>query len=68
MVFASFIRDAKGVREVRQALGDKGKHILIVSKIENHQGVKKYVFNFIKKFYFLIIYVIIRTLKGTNIN
>ena len=41
MIFASFIRDAKGVKEVRQALGDKGKHILIISKIENHQGVKK---------------------------
>ncbi len=41
MVFASFIRDAEGVREVRRSLGDKGRHILIVSKIENHQGVKK---------------------------
>lgn len=41
MVFASFIRDAEGVREVRKALGEKGKHILIVSKVENHQGVKK---------------------------
>jgi pyruvate kinase len=44
MVFASFIRDAKGVKEVRAALGDLGKHILIISKIENHQGVKKLVF------------------------
>ncbi len=42
MVFASFIRDAEGVREVRRALGDKGRHILIVSKIENHQGVKNF--------------------------
>jgi len=42
MIFASFIRDADGVREVRQALGERGKHILIVSKIENHQGVSKY--------------------------
>ena len=42
MIFASFIRDADGVREVRRALGEKGKHILIVSKIENHQGVKNF--------------------------
>jgi pyruvate kinase len=42
MVFASFIRDAEGVREVRRALGEKGRHILIVSKIENHQGVKNF--------------------------
>jgi pyruvate kinase len=33
MIFASFIRDANGVREVRQALGPNGKHILIISKI-----------------------------------
>jgi pyruvate kinase len=40
MVFASFIRDAAGVREVREALGDKGKNILIIPKIENQQGLK----------------------------
>ncbi|CAF0707522.1 unnamed protein product [Brachionus calyciflorus] len=42
MVFASFIRDGEGVREVRRALGEKGKHILVVSKVENHQGVKNF--------------------------
>jgi len=42
MIFASFIRNADGVREVRKALGERGKHILIVSKIENHQGVKNF--------------------------
>ena len=47
MIFASFIRDVDGVREVRKALGENGKHILIVSKIENHQGVTKYDLLFI---------------------
>merc|ERR1711936_926158 len=39
MVFASFIRDAAGVRDIRKVLGDAGKDILIISKIENQQGV-----------------------------
>jgi len=40
MIFASFIRNAQGVKDIRQILGDKGKSILIISKIENRQGVK----------------------------
>merc|ERR1712241_268287 len=39
MVFASFIRDAAGVKAIRSVLGDKGKDIKIISKIENLQGV-----------------------------
>lgn len=39
MVFASFIRNAQGVKDIRTVLGDKGKKILIISKIENLQGV-----------------------------
>merc|ERR1719242_1117712 len=39
MVFASFIRDADGVEQIRKVLGDKGKDIKIISKIENLQGV-----------------------------
>ena len=39
MVFASFIRDAAGVKEIRKVFGEKGKKILIISKIENQQGV-----------------------------
>ncbi len=45
MVFASFIRDAAGVREIREVLGEKGKSIRIVSKIENQQ-VNTVVFGF----------------------
>uniref|UniRef100_T1J3S2 Pyruvate kinase n=1 Tax=Strigamia maritima TaxID=126957 RepID=T1J3S2_STRMM len=40
MIFASFVRSADGVKTIRNVLGEPGKEIRIISKIENHQGVK----------------------------
>ncbi|KAG5506972.1 hypothetical protein JIQ42_07692 [Leishmania sp. Namibia] len=40
MIFASFIRSADQVSEVRKALGPKGRDIMVICKIENHQGVQ----------------------------
>jgi len=39
-IFASFIRDAAGVKQVRDVLGEAGKNIWIIPKLENQEGCK----------------------------
>lgn len=41
MIFASFIRKASDVAAIRQVLGERGHAVKIISKIENHEGVRK---------------------------
>lgn len=41
-IAASFVRKAKDVQQIREILGDAGKHIKIISKIENQEGLENY--------------------------
>jgi len=42
MVFASFIRRGSDIDAIREVLGEDGKNIQIIAKIENQQGVNNY--------------------------
>ena len=42
MIFASFIRRAQDVKDIRKVLGTQGKNIKIICKLENHQGCENF--------------------------
>lgn len=42
MVFASFIRRGEDIKSIREVLGEQGKHIQIIAKIENRQGLNNF--------------------------
>eukprot|EP00033_Pygsuia_biforma_P000756 GCRY01000883.1.p1 GENE.GCRY01000883.1~~GCRY01000883.1.p1 ORF type:complete len:654 (+),score=163.66 GCRY01000883.1:118-2079(+) len=41
-IFASFIRSAQDVRDVKSELGQEGATIQVIAKIENHQGIHNF--------------------------
>jgi pyruvate kinase len=42
MIFASFIRRAQDVKDIREILGTEGANIKIIVKIENEQGLQNF--------------------------
>ncbi|KAJ5988693.1 Pyruvate kinase [Penicillium waksmanii] len=42
MVFASFIRRGSDITRIREVLGEEGKEIQIIAKVENQQGVNNF--------------------------
>ncbi|KAJ9198902.1 hypothetical protein DTO166G4_3757 [Paecilomyces variotii] len=42
MIFASFIRRGSDIKHIRAVLGEEGKDIQIIAKIENQQGVNNF--------------------------
>ncbi|RMD43888.1 hypothetical protein DV735_g1263, partial [Chaetothyriales sp. CBS 134920] len=42
MIFASFIRTKQDIEHIRATLGEEGKEIQIIAKIENQQGVENF--------------------------
>ncbi|VDM95369.1 unnamed protein product [Thelazia callipaeda] len=68
MIFASFIRNADGVRAIRRVLGERGRFIKIIAKIENHEGVENSIPSTKMTFYhFLSADEIIREADGLMI-